>query len=74
MAGDTLEKLARDFYDIHDRIYGHSAQGPIKLVNLRAVHQSHAVREVSAAAYRPAPGDPRAPTGPLATGWTPGRG
>ena len=32
--------LARDFYEVHDRIYGHSAKGPIKLVNLRAVHQA----------------------------------
>jgi N-methylhydantoinase A/oxoprolinase/acetone carboxylase beta subunit len=40
MAGDTLERLTADFYEAHDRIYGHSTRGPIKFVNLRAVHQA----------------------------------
>jgi N-methylhydantoinase A/oxoprolinase/acetone carboxylase beta subunit len=38
--GNTLERLAEDFYEVHDRIYGHSTRGPIKFVNLRAVHQA----------------------------------
>jgi len=42
MAGDTMARLTADFYEAHDRIYGHSAQGPIKLVNLRAVPQARA--------------------------------
>jgi N-methylhydantoinase A len=40
MEGDTLERLTDDFYEAHDRIYGHSTRGPIKFVNLRAVHQA----------------------------------
>ena len=53
---DALERLARDFYAAHDRIYGHSAPGPIQFVNLRAVHQAQ-VRESDAATdYAPATG------------------
>ena len=40
LEGDTLERLTRDFYAAHDRIYGHCADGPIKIVNLRSVHQA----------------------------------
>jgi N-methylhydantoinase A len=56
MTGDTLEKLTRDFYAAHDRIYGHSAQGPIKLVNLRAVHQAQTDGTHAALRYEASPG------------------
>jgi N-methylhydantoinase A/oxoprolinase/acetone carboxylase beta subunit len=42
MEGDTLERLGREFYEAHDRVYGHSTRGPIRFVNVRAVHQAHA--------------------------------
>ena len=54
---DTLESLSRDFYAAHDRIYGHSAEGAIKFVNLRAVHQAAAGGEDVATDYQAAPGD-----------------
>ncbi len=42
MAGDTVRRLTEDFYTVHDRVYGHSTRGPIRIVNLRAVHQADA--------------------------------
>ncbi len=57
MAGDTIARLAADFYEAHDRIYGHSAQGPIKLVNLRAVHQAGAGAEAAPQRYEASSGD-----------------
>lgn len=56
---ESLEGLARDFYEAHDRIYGHSAQGPIKFVNLRAVHQAAAESESNTTRYEPAKGEAR---------------
>ncbi|MGH8666650.1 MAG: hydantoinase/oxoprolinase family protein [Burkholderiales bacterium] len=54
---DVLERLSRDFYEVHDRIYGHSAPGLIQFVNLRAVHQAQAGGPDAAADYVPAAGD-----------------
>ena len=39
-AGDPLERLYRDFRDVHDRVYGHSTAGPAQIINLRAVHRA----------------------------------
>jgi N-methylhydantoinase A len=54
---DVLERLTRDFYEAHDRVYGHSAPGPIQFVNLRAVHQAQVEGPDSAADYEPSAGD-----------------
>jgi N-methylhydantoinase A/oxoprolinase/acetone carboxylase beta subunit len=54
---DALECLTRDFYEVHDRIYGHSAPGPIQFVNLRAVHQAQVGGSESAVDYAPSAGD-----------------
>jgi N-methylhydantoinase A/oxoprolinase/acetone carboxylase beta subunit len=53
---DVLERLARDFYAAHDRIYGHSTPGPIQFVNLRAVHQARPGEAAATADYAPASG------------------
>ncbi len=34
-----LAALYRDFLTAHDRVYGHAAEAPARLVNLRAVHR-----------------------------------
>ncbi len=39
-APDALERLYRDFLALHDRIYGHAVEGPVRLVNLRSVHRA----------------------------------
>jgi N-methylhydantoinase A/oxoprolinase/acetone carboxylase beta subunit len=39
---DPLAALYRDFLVAHDRIYGHSTEGPARLVNLRTIHQARA--------------------------------
>lgn len=53
-----LERLTHDFYQAHDRIYGHSAAGSIQFVNLRAVHQASVGSADVASIYAPAAGDP----------------
>ena len=64
--GDTLERLTQDFYETHDRIYGHSTRGAIKFVNLRAVHQAHCGTD-AALTYVPEAGEPRKGTRPILT-------
>jgi N-methylhydantoinase A/oxoprolinase/acetone carboxylase beta subunit len=39
-SGDPLASLYRDFLAAHDRIYGHGAHAPARIVNLRAIHRS----------------------------------
>jgi len=68
MAGDTMAQVRRDFFAAHDRIYGHSAEGPVKFVNLRTVHQA----PVAAGARFDEPcgaeeGDPRKGVRPILT-------
>jgi N-methylhydantoinase A/oxoprolinase/acetone carboxylase beta subunit len=53
-ATDPLAELYRAFRGAHDRIYGHSTDGPARIVNLRAIHRSQA------SAVRP---EPYAPNG-----------
>lgn len=59
-ADDVLVQLRRDFYAAHNRIYGHSVEGAVKFVNLRAVHQAAADPNAAGAhdRYVPLPGDP----------------
>jgi N-methylhydantoinase A/oxoprolinase/acetone carboxylase beta subunit len=59
-ADDALARLRRDFYAAHNRVYGHSVEGPVKFVNLRAVHQAPSDPAAAGAhdRYTPAPGDP----------------
>jgi N-methylhydantoinase A len=54
----SLEGLAREFYEAHDRIYGHSTPGPIQFVNLRAVHQAQVARVDATRRYERATGQP----------------
>jgi N-methylhydantoinase A/oxoprolinase/acetone carboxylase beta subunit len=58
---NPIESLYRDFLAAHDRVYGHSTEGPARIVNLRSIHRSAAGRPVTAPAARPrgdaAPGD-----------------
>ncbi|MDB5865083.1 MAG: 5-oxoprolinase [Betaproteobacteria bacterium] len=57
LGGDTLTALQSAFYEAHDRVYGHSAEGRIQFVNLRAVHQARAAATL-ADRHEPAPGSP----------------
>jgi N-methylhydantoinase A len=40
--GDSIAALKQKFYAAHDRVYGHSVEGAVQLVNVRAVHRAHA--------------------------------
>ena len=66
-AEDALERVARDFYAAHDRIYGHAAPGPIQFVNLRTVHQANASSMDPAAGFEPVGGDPLKGVRPMLT-------
>jgi len=55
-AANPIETLYRDFLAAHDRIYGHSTEGPARIVNLRSIHRSAASRP-TAAASAPAQGN-----------------
>jgi len=57
MEDAPLARLTHDFYAAHDRIYGHSTAGPIKFVNLRAVHRTK-TRPDGAARHAPEDGSP----------------
>jgi len=37
---EALAALYRDFLALHDRVYGHSVEGPARIVNLRSIHRS----------------------------------
>ena len=63
---DVIANVRRDFYAAHDRIYGHSAEGPVQFVNLRSVHQARASATADAA-YEPEGGDPRKGARPILT-------
>jgi N-methylhydantoinase A len=56
---DTVARVKRDFYAAHDRIYGHSAEGPVQFVNLRAVHQAPAAASALNGGYVAAAGEAR---------------
>ncbi len=63
---DVIARVRKDFYAAHDRIYGHSAEGPVQFVNLRSVHQAQA-SVVADSAYEPEAGDPRKGARPILT-------
>jgi N-methylhydantoinase A/oxoprolinase/acetone carboxylase beta subunit len=48
-AADPIDALYRDFLVAHDRVYGHSTEGPARIVNLRSIHRSAARRPAAAA-------------------------
>lgn len=64
---DVIEQVRRDFYTAHDRMYGHSTEGPVKFVNLRSVHQARASGTGGDAIHVPAEGDPRKGARPILT-------
>ena len=35
-----LENVYQDFLILHDRVYGHSVEGDVRIVNLRAIHRT----------------------------------
>jgi len=49
-AADPVETLYRDFLAAHDRVYGHSTEGPARIVNLRSIHRSTVDRPPATAA------------------------
>jgi N-methylhydantoinase A/oxoprolinase/acetone carboxylase beta subunit len=61
-APDPLAALYRDFLAAHDRVYGHSTEGPARLVNLRTIHQAWVGPPSPVSEARPRPcGEARKP-------------
>ena len=44
-AESPLENVYRDFLNLHDRVYGHSVEGNVRIVNLRAIHRTRVFEE-----------------------------
>jgi N-methylhydantoinase A/oxoprolinase/acetone carboxylase beta subunit len=60
-APDALAKLYREFLLLHDRIYGHAAEQPAAIVNLRTVHRAGGSDHLNEGPYRPLGADPNKP-------------
>lgn len=68
LEGDVMARIRKDFFAAHDRIYGHSAEGPVKFVNLRTVHQARATADARVnEVYVAEEGDPRKGARPILT-------
>ncbi len=52
-AADPLGALYRGFLVAHERVYGHSAELPARIVNLRSVHQARYLGNANDTVYRP---------------------
>ncbi|MBL8669288.1 MAG: hydantoinase/oxoprolinase family protein [Alphaproteobacteria bacterium] len=52
-APDPIGQLRKDFMAAHDRIYGHAADVPAKIVNLRSVHAIPGLSRLDETDYRP---------------------
>jgi N-methylhydantoinase A/oxoprolinase/acetone carboxylase beta subunit len=57
LGDDVIARVRKDFYVAHDRVYGHSAEGPVQFVNLRSVHQAKA-SAMADSAYEAEAGNP----------------
>ena len=44
-ADDPLGKVYRDFLSLHDRVYGHSVESDVRIVNLRAIQRTAVFEE-----------------------------
>ena len=44
-ADDPLGKVYSDFLSLHDRVYGHSVEGDVRIVNLRAIQRTPVFEE-----------------------------
>ncbi len=70
---DVIARVRAGFHAAHDRIYGHSAGGPVTFVNLRTVHQAHATGDRPLeGGYQPAAGDSLKGTRPIMTEYSNG--
>jgi N-methylhydantoinase A len=56
---DPIRRLYRDFIAHHDRVYGHSTEGPARIVNLRAIHQAGGLETPVGEAYAVSGEEPR---------------
>ena len=57
--GSFASAIHHQFRTIHDRVYGHGADAPTTIVNLRSVHRFNPPQTLRSFAYEPATADPR---------------
>jgi N-methylhydantoinase A/oxoprolinase/acetone carboxylase beta subunit len=67
LGADSIARIQRDFFAAHDRIYGHSTEGLVQFVNLRAVHQAPPSDWGNARRYLSQAGDPLKSIRPILT-------
>lgn len=53
----ALDQLTRDFYAMHDRIYGYAPKVPIKIANLRSVHAVEGLSGLDDGTWEPERGE-----------------
>jgi len=44
---DPLRRLYQDFLDAHDRVYGHGAEAPARIVNLRCIQRAGGLAQLA---------------------------
>jgi N-methylhydantoinase A len=50
---DAMDRLTKDFFAVHDRVYGYAPNVPIKIVNVRAVHSIPGLTNLDETGWRP---------------------
>jgi N-methylhydantoinase A len=61
LGATTTARLYHDFRAAHHRVYGHSMENAVRIVNLRAVHRARANSSIGERPYMPSGKPPRKP-------------
>jgi N-methylhydantoinase A len=65
---DAMDRLTKDFFAAHDRVYGYAPNVPIKIVNVRAVHSIAGLADLDETGWRPKGGAPVKRSAPILVG------
>lgn len=65
---DATDRLTKDFFAAHDRVYGYAPNVPIKIVNVRAVHSIAGLADLDETGWRPKGGAPVKRSAPILVG------
>jgi N-methylhydantoinase A len=64
----AMDRLTKDFFAVHDRVYGYAPNVPIKIVNVRAVHSIAGLTDLDETSWRPKDGAPVKRSAPILVG------
>ncbi len=65
---DAMDRLTKDFFAVHERVYGYAPNVPIKIVNVRAVHSIAGLTDLDETGWRPKDGVPVKRSAPILVG------